>query len=312
MPAPYGITNSGFSTKTLPEQLVELELANRAIFGSGVVQDPQSPLGQLNGLYADVSAEVWEMAQELYGSFDIDQAHGVRLDAIGKLRKSTRIDGQTDAEFRAMMRQSGYGDTKTRQLRNKLLAVDGVTFVQIVENSSSVISNNGVDPKSVAVVVVGGLDSDVGSVIWNNTVPGIGLQGSTTVSINNDGYCNSVSFIRPVDVSLKIEIDVSIHIDQCDCAPDDVLTITSNVHKELSDGCGMQSGSIITPASIERLASQSSGIVVEAVRISRDDATPSFQNVAFNLYERPVVDIAQIITTVVAHTGSNTTQGSLS
>ena len=207
MPAPYGVTDTGFSTKTLPEQLAEIEVQMVAAFGPGIVQDAQSPLGQLNGLFADALAELWEMSQALYGSLDVDQATGPRLDALGKLRRVERITGQSDAEYRLAITQSGFGNQKTRTIRNRIFEVAGVTSVQVIENSTPDVSPAGLAAHTLSIVVQGGDDAAVATAIWENTVAGIGLQGNTAVEVISDGFCQTVNFTRPAPVELTVEVD---------------------------------------------------------------------------------------------------------
>lgn len=311
MPGPYGVTAAGFNPKTLAEQLAEIEIEEQAVFGSGIQFGAQTPLGQLNGVYADATAELWEIAQELYGSFDVDQAVGPRLDALGKLRRVPRLAGQTDADYRLAIAQSGYGETKTRRIRNILMNVPGVTAAQVIENPSSVAMSNGLGPHSLAISVVGGDDAEVALTIWENTVAGIGLQGNLEVQVASDGYCTLVNFIRPEEVPLCIEIDLSIHVDQCACAPEEVGTIISNLQAQLSGACGLLGGTIVTPAVIEQMVALNSGILVEQVRMARDGATPIYQNVAFTLNEIPVVDPNCVKVTYVAYDGPTVTQGNI-
>lgn len=311
MPAPYGITDTGFSTKTLAEQLVEIELANEAAFGAGVIQDAQSPLGQLNALYADASAEVWEVAQSLYGSFDVDQATGTRLDALGKLRRITRTVGQTDASYRLAISQSGYGDSKTRMLRAALLQVTGVTFVQIVENSTGLNLDNGLQSHSLAVIVEGGSDVDVATTIWNNTAAGVGLHGNVSTTSTIDGYCRTISFVRPVRIPTNIRVSLSVHVDRCECSPQSIANIVSSFVDVANGDCGFAGGVLLTPAMIEQIIAKNNGIFVESVELARDGATMKFQNVAYGIFEIPDVTVARTTVSYTEYDGPTITQGTL-
>jgi len=309
MPAPYGVTDTGFSTKTLSEQLAEIEVQMVAAFGPGVVQDAQSPLGQLNGLFADALAELWEVAQAMYGSLDIDQATGSRLDTLGKLRRIERVVGQSDAEYRLAISQGGFGDQKTRTIRNRIFEVSEVTSVQIIENSTSDVSSTGLAAHTLSIVVQGGDDAEVATAIWENTVAGIGLQGNTAVEVVSDGFCQTVSFTRPTPVELIVEVDVSLQLDQCDCAPEDISVMTAGLVAALSDECGLTTGATVTPAVIEQVINQNNGIRVEAVRLSRDDTTPQFQNVAFSIEELPTVSAQNVTIEFVDYAAPTITQG---
>ena len=106
---PYGVIPSGFELKRLPEILAEIEAANVATFGPGVVQTAATPIGQLNGLHASISAALWEIALATYQSLDPDQAEGTRLDQVAKLRLLTRAGGESDIDFRQALGQRFLG-----------------------------------------------------------------------------------------------------------------------------------------------------------------------------------------------------------
>lgn len=294
MPAPYGVTSTGFSTKTLAEALAEIEAAEQAVFGAGVIIDAQSPLGQLNGVFADAVAEIWETAQGLYGSVDIDQATGPRLDALAKLRLLTRATGTTDAEFRDEIRQDSFGTIKSRNLRSAMLDVSGVTDAWIMENSASTTAASGLPSHSLAIAVQGGADTDIATAIYNNTVPGIGLFGNTHITTTIDGFCRNVSFVRPVTVRTRVKIDVFVNVDRCECSPASVAEIRAALIESLTGACGVGPGSIITPADVVQAVAGVSGINVAGVQLARDDDAVADQSVAFTMFEIPEIALTDI------------------
>lgn len=311
MPGPYGVTDAGFNPKLISETLSEIELEEQSVFGAGIVFSPQSPLGQLNGIHADSVTEIWEMAQDVFNSFDIDQATGGRLDSLGKLRRLARLPSQSDSDFRLALNQSDYGTVRTRYIRSRLLTVAGVTNVNVLENDSHVVAPNGLSPNSLAISVVGGSDVDVATAIWSNTTGGIALVGNTEIQIEADGRCTLVNFIRPEEIQFTLELDLSIHLNQCACAPDGTPYIIENLQQQLMSECGLFGGSVVTPAQIEQIAGCYNGVHVEQVRMSRDGTDPLYQNVAFNLYEFPNLTIDDVSINYVPYDGPETTQGTL-
>ena len=85
--ADYGVQSEGFVRKPLSIVLAEIESALITEFGPGFVQTPQTPMGQINGIFAEAVAKLWEHAEDIYQSYDPDQAEGTRLDTLGRLRK---------------------------------------------------------------------------------------------------------------------------------------------------------------------------------------------------------------------------------
>jgi hypothetical protein len=62
----YGVIPEGFNEKTLDVLLEELQEAERAAYGPNINTQADSVLGQLNGIYADKLAELWEVALAIY------------------------------------------------------------------------------------------------------------------------------------------------------------------------------------------------------------------------------------------------------
>jgi hypothetical protein len=87
LPTPtYGVVPTGFNRKSFNTILLEIENAMVTEFGPSVIQTSQSPFGQLNGLMADLITTLWEYAEDVYQSYDVEQAEGTRLDALATLR----------------------------------------------------------------------------------------------------------------------------------------------------------------------------------------------------------------------------------
>lgn len=199
----YGVIPTGFSNKTLDVLLAEIEQKNADRFGSDIVQDDKSPLGQFNGLFADIVSDVWETFKEVYQSFDVDGAEGPRLDIIAKFQRLQRLSGELDVNFRTRITNEGKADIKLSKRINDLAAIDGVTFAWIIENSSHEVNEYGMPPNSVAHAVIGGEDEEVAAMVYENAIGGIGLFGDYPVSIEADGFCRTIDFIRPVEVPIR-------------------------------------------------------------------------------------------------------------
>lgn len=311
MPAPYGVTETGFSKKSTGEQLAELETAMQADFGAGVVQDAQSPLGQLNGMFADALGELWDIAEAIYGSFDPDQATGTRLDAIGKLRRIFRSVNESDGDYRLRITLAGTGFSKTQLLENAINAVTGVTYSDIVENDTGNNLPNGLNSHSLAIVVEGGADVDVAEAIWLQKCPGVGLHGNTFVEILDNGKCRTIEFVRPQRVSVYLNVNVSINPANCACAPATVDEIVAAIITEFTGSCQPSAGAVITPNTIRAaVMNNAEGINVEAVTLSRESGvTPGDRILYFSIFELPEWLAENISVSYVAYDAPTESQG---
>lgn len=226
----YGVQPTGYVRKPISVILGELEAAMVTEFGPGVIQTPQSPLGQLNGLMADLLAEVDERNLDLYQSYDPDQAEGFRLDMLARIRLINR-GVLTDEGYRRAITNAGQGRIDIQDLARALTGLDGVTFSRVFVNDSGETENPELERGFVSVAVLGGDDEDIAETIRRYIVPGISTYGNTVVTSNRDGFCRSLSIIRPEEVVVGIELQLRMTRDQNNCPP----PATSAVAQTLED-----------------------------------------------------------------------------
>jgi uncharacterized phage protein gp47/JayE len=87
----YGVIPEGFNEKTLDVLLEELQEAERAAYGPNINTQADSVLGQLNGIYADKLAELWEVALAIYRAQYPDTANDEALDNVAAITGTTRL-----------------------------------------------------------------------------------------------------------------------------------------------------------------------------------------------------------------------------
>jgi len=220
----YGVQPTGYVRKPIGVILAELEAAMITEFGPGVVQTPQSPFGQLNGLMADLLAEVDERNLDLYQSYDPDQAEGTRLEVLGRLRLLAR-GTEDDAAFRRSITNEGQARVDIQDLSRALLGLDGVTYARVFVNESGETTNEGLERGFVAAAVIGGDDAEIALNMRRHVVPGINTYGNTYVTSDVDGYCRTVSIIRPVQVPIEVELEVRTAQDKFGCPAPSVTAI---------------------------------------------------------------------------------------
>lgn len=223
----YGVTSSGYVRKPLATILAELEAAMRTQFGAGVIQTAVSPLGQLNGLVADLLAEVDERNLDLYQSYDPDQAEGTRLDTLARLRMISR-GSRTDVDMRQALTNAGRGRVDVQDLASALLGIDGVTYARVYVNDSGEMTPD-LPMGYVCPVVMGGDDDDIAAVIRSYVVPGVSTFGNTLASSVVDGYCRSVSFTRPKEVVVSVIAKVSRYRSTDGCPAPSLADIKSTM-----------------------------------------------------------------------------------
>jgi uncharacterized phage protein gp47/JayE len=88
------VDENGLTIKTLEEILADIEARQRADIDPAIITEPEEPLGQINGIYADSERQAWEALQEAYDAFDPDNAEGAALDHICALSGTVRLKPQ--------------------------------------------------------------------------------------------------------------------------------------------------------------------------------------------------------------------------
>lgn len=206
----YGVLPTGFSRKPLAVILAEIEQQLITEFGPDVVQTSQSPLGQINGLFADMITELWELAEDVYQSYDPSQAEGNRLNILGNIRLLRRAADEQDASYRLAITNDNTARLGNADFLRALKSIDGVTYAAIFVNETGKDDENFMPPNSVAAAVIGGDDSEVAAVIYEYVIPGITMHGNTSADTNIDGLCRTIRYIRPLEIDTKLTIQVSI------------------------------------------------------------------------------------------------------
>jgi hypothetical protein len=291
----YGVQPTGFVRKPMTEIMASLQAKMIEVFGPGVIQTPQSPLGQIIGVVADVSNEGWENALDTYQSFDVDAALQTRLDTTGQFQRMTRLPGESDEAFRSRISNTFRADIKLSKRINDIAAIDGVSFAWIIENSGNEENSYGMPPHSVAHAVIGGDDEDVAAVIYENAIGGIGLFGDYPVSIEADGFCRTVLFIRPIEVPIRVELDVRHIADACQCAPPSIGTITQFVIDAFAGECGYKNGDTVTEDRIVAETAQIGNMKIVDCRIAKVANSQPAASIATTIYERPVIISPNVI-----------------
>ena len=200
----YGVQPTGYVRKPLSVLLSEIEAAMITEFGPGIIQTAQSPFGQINGLMADLASQLDELNLEVYQSYDPDQAEGVRLDSLARLRQLQR-NNDTDADFRKRLTNRGRYRTDLADIKNAVTSVDGVTFAAVYGNDGHTWSKD-LSPGTIAVVVMGGKDEEIADQIRAYMPPGSTLYGNHYATSSVEGYCRTIPIVRPIVIPVDLAI----------------------------------------------------------------------------------------------------------
>lgn len=246
----YGVVPTGFSKKPLAVILAEIEASLVTEFGPNVIQTPQSPLGQINGLMADLIAELWEFGEDVYQSYDPDQAEGVRLDTLARLRLIHRASDD-DADFRQAITNAGAARIDIQDITRAVRNVAGVTYAKVFVNDTDETDINGIPPHSIAVAVIGGADDEIGQAIRQNITPGISTYGNYSVETVIDGYCRSFRIVRPLEIEVTLIVQVRVSLDTMGCPPPSPTAILNTLVEQWN--LTRENGKDVTPFTVRSI-----------------------------------------------------------
>ena len=116
---------------------------------------------------------------------------------------------ETDAELRARQKVSTAlpSKTVTAGMLGALQSLSGVTEVKVYENITASTDANGIPARSIAVVLSGGVTSEIGATIMRHKTPGIPTHGALTVNVpDGQGNTYAIRYANPTPVTIGVSI----------------------------------------------------------------------------------------------------------
>lgn len=294
----YGVVPEGFSRKPLTTTLAEVEAALITEFGPGVIQTAQSPLGQINAIFAEAITKAWELSEDVYQSLDPDQAEGVRLDILGRVRRIARGAGQSDESFRQAITNAGQARIDLQDISRAIAALDGVTYSHVWVNDTGALDENLMPPGSICIAVTGGDDDEISETIRQYVVPGVTMYGSTAIESLVDGYCRTFRILRPIDVPVSLDVTVRTFRDGLGCPPPSATAIKTT----LLQGLYLLNGDDVTFYRVRQIIENAfSNVEVVSIEGERDGLAQSAnQDVVIGFIERASLASADVSVMVTA------------
>lgn len=386
----FGLTSTGFNRKTVEDILGEVEASQKSNIDPELDVSSETPVGQLNGIFAAKLGEVWELAEAVNANQYPDTASTFGLDGVasitGSFRRaaskgtvtldltlnagvtvpagsiaevagdttnrwvttadatnstgapavvpaaaeaesaglkvanaatitviSTPVAGwtavtnpldavpgteiDTDAQLR-LRREAELalaGSATVNAIRADLLAVAGVTSVTVFHNPTDAVDINGLRPHSVEAIVLGGIDADVASALFDTVAGGIRTEGSTSlVVVDDQGFNQNVSFSRPTSVLIFLEIDIDIDPAEYPATGDDLVKAAV----ALFGATNYAVGDDVILAKLNVPICSVAGILdITAIRVGRAASPTSTVNEVIAARELAILDTTRILVT---------------
>lgn len=191
---PFGITNAGFSQKKVADIVASLQTAEQAAFGTSIATGVSSSIiSQLNGIFANELASVWQLAQDVYSNSYPSTAGGVQLALIRLLTGSAPLAATQSWAIEVFV-----GTNATVVGNTTLLAVTGTLALFQVVNPVTIATltawgnaTNYVGPTGTnqATATAGSLATNAGN-IYYCVQGGLSASAPTGTGTNiADGTC---------------------------------------------------------------------------------------------------------------------------
>ncbi len=121
-------------------------------------------------------------------------------------------DIETDSDLRVRRTQalSSAGVSTIDAVRAAVLRQNGVTTCVVFENTTMLIDPvSNMPPKSIEVLVLGGVDQDIYTAVWRTKPAGIqSYGGQAGTVVDSLGISHTVSFTRPTAVPIYLVVNI--------------------------------------------------------------------------------------------------------
>lgn len=167
-----------------------VDVKRRLVFNSETNGDYDAPIGTVTNILTPVFG--WTSVINEVGA-----EPGSTLETDEELRERFRVS--------KAVRASNTGEA----LYSQLLELEGVTFARVYENMTDSTDLNGLPEHSFMAIVRGGVNTDIGKVVWRNKPLGIASFGTESVVILDSQMLErTVYFSRPTEVPIYVKVQV--------------------------------------------------------------------------------------------------------
>ena len=121
-------------------------------------------------------------------------------------------DLETDNEFylRRLELLNKSGTATIEGIRKAILEVEDVEQATVIENDTNAVDSDGRPPKCFETFVLGGVDADIATTIFNSKSAGIQAYGSVTELVtDSQGINHTIEFSRPNELDIYMIVNIT-------------------------------------------------------------------------------------------------------
>lgn len=205
---------------------------------------------------------------------------------------------ETDPELRSRRERST--STASQAMVDSLFAnianIEGVTNTVVLENDTNSVDSNGLPPKSFQVIVLGGDDQEIASMIWLKKPAGILSFGTTNVTIqDSQNIDHIVSFSRPTSVEIYVEVTIIPNDEYPSSGDEDIKqAIVDYANGDLVEGRGFSLGEDVIYTRLYTPINSIQGHEISDLRIGLSSSPTGISNIAIAVTELSNFSISNI------------------
>nr|HPO44228.1 baseplate J/gp47 family protein [Spirochaetota bacterium] len=189
-------------------------------------------------------------------------------------------------------------------IRGIVAGLPGVINTIANENTGNTEDANGLPPRSIEVVVIGGIDTDIANAIFTKKSAGIETFGSTLVVVtDSQGLSHNIRFSRPTAASVYVTYEVAANsewsADSIAIMKRKAIAYIGGVDDQSVEYNGVGIGGRIAAWKLIAIQSDVGGINNLTVKLGRAPDPTDSENLTFLIREFPRAAMANIVVNVI-------------
>lgn len=221
------------------------------------------------------------------------------LDSVTNLEDADEgSNEETDAELVSRREDElrGQGKGAAPAIRTAISRLEGVTAVNVFENTSLVTDGDGLPPKSFLVLVAGGDDTEIITAIFHSKpvgMPPYVPPGGISQAVSFGGIDYTIGFARPVDVDVWVTVTLEVVSEKYPVDGDE------QVEEAILDWAdiGLSGGDDVVAAAIGARAFGIPGVKNATVLIGLANPPVSSATLTITPFQRADLDTSRLVVT---------------
>lgn len=187
---------------------------------------------------------------------------------------------------------SAVGQNTTSRLYDRLLDLEDVSQINVIENDGTDTDVYGVPPQHIMAIVYGGTDAGISEVLYNVVGGGIGTYGTSSY-LHVDpvrGISKTFNYTRSIDSEIKVQV-LTRKSSKYPSNGDDLMAIAI---VKYFDDVNVRLGGLVARGDLYASCYEIPGHQIQAILIARSIGTLAGADIQLDPHERPVCSLSGV------------------